>query len=111
MDVMVSMVQQICFLSNLVFLITKEIQKKTPVWAHLPKQVWFLWFLWAAGKGKDLDHIWEGTAVGGLCDENGPSQNKDQEGDPEAHRRDDVTNLKTVILLDVSHTSQRQDSS
>lgn len=76
-----------------------------------PKQVGLLWFLWTAGEAKDLEHIWEGTAISRLVDEDSTSQEKDQEGHSKAHSGNDVAKLKAEILLDVGHTSQRQDSS
>lgn len=76
-----------------------------------PEQVGFLWFLGAAGEAQDLGHICEGAAISRLGDEDGSAQEKDQEGDSEAHCWDDVAKPKAVILLDVGHTTQRQDGS
>lgn len=74
----------------------------------LPKQVGLLWFLWTAGKAQDLEHVREGTAVSRLGNENSASQEKDQEGHPEAHGGDDVAELEAEILLNVGHASQWQ---
>lgn len=76
-----------------------------------PEQVRLLWFWGAAGEAQDLEHVGEGAAISRLGDENGTSQEKDQEGDPEAHSGNDVAELKADILLDVGHTSKRQDGS
>lgn len=74
----------------------------------LPKQVGLLWFLWTAGIAKDLEHVWKGTSVSRLGDENSTPQEKDKEGHPKAHSGDDVAEFKAEILLDVGHKSQRQ---
>lgn len=76
-----------------------------------PEQIRLLWFLGAAGKAQDLEHICEGAAISRLGDEHSTSQEKDQEGDPEAHSGNDVADLKADVLLDVGHASQRQDGS
>lgn len=74
-----------------------------------PEQVSILWFLGAAGKAQDLEHVWKSTAISRLFDEDRMAKEKDQEGDTEAHSRDDIAQLKADVLLDVSHTAQRQD--
>lgn len=76
-----------------------------------PEQVRFLGFLRPAGEAQDLDHICESTAISRLGDEDGSAQEKDQERDPETNCWNDVAKLKTDILLDVGHTSQRKDGS
>lgn len=77
----------------------------------LPEQVRLLRFLRTAGECQDLEHVSEGTSISGLGDENHTSQEKDQEGDPEAYSGKDVAKLETNVLLDVGHTSQWQDGS
>lgn len=74
-----------------------------------PEQVRVLWLVGAAGKAQDLEHVCEGTAISRLSDEDGTAQEKHQEGDPEAHSWDYVAQLKAEVLLDVGHTSQRQN--
>lgn len=70
-----------------------------------------LWFLGTAGEAQDLEHIREGAAVGRLGDEDGATQEKDEERHPEAHSGNAVAEHKVHVLLDVGHTSQRQDGS
>lgn len=74
-----------------------------------PEQVRFLWFLGAAGEAQDLEHICEGTTISSLGDENSTAQQKHHEGDSKAHSGNDIAQLKAEVLLDVGHTSQRQD--
>lgn len=74
-----------------------------------PEQVRFLWFLGAECEAQDLEHICKGAAISRLGDEDRTAQEKDQEGDPEAHSGNDIAHLKAYVLLDVGHTSQRQD--
>lgn len=76
-----------------------------------PEQVRLLWFLGTADEAQDLEHICEGTAISRLGDEDSTAQEKDQEGDPKAHSGNDVADLKAEVLLDVGHTSQREDGS
>lgn len=76
-----------------------------------PEQVGLLRFLGTAGEAQNLEHICEGTAISGFGDEDGTAQEKDNKGDPEAHSGNDVADLKAEVLLDVGHTSQRQDGS
>lgn len=76
-----------------------------------PEQVRLLWFLGTAGEAQDLEHICEGAAISRLGDEDSAAQEKDQEGHPEAHGGNDVAEPKAEVLLDVGHTSQRQDGS
>lgn len=74
-----------------------------------PEQVCVLWPVGAAGKGQDLEHVCEGTAIGRFSDEDGTAQEKHKERDPEAHSWDYIAQLKTQILLDVGHASQRKN--
>ncbi len=76
-----------------------------------PEQVMLLWFLGTAGETQDLEHIREGAAVSRLGDEDGATQEKDEEGHPEARGGNAVAEHKVYVLLDVGHTSQRQDGS
>lgn len=74
-----------------------------------PEQVSILWFVGAAGEAQDLKHICEGAAISRLHDEDSTAQQKDQEGDPQAHSGNDIAQFKAEVLLDVGHTSERQD--
>lgn len=74
-----------------------------------PEQVSVLWFVGAAGKAKDLEHVCEGTAIGRFSDEDGTAQEKHQERDSEARSWDYIAQLKAEILLDVGYTSQRKN--
>lgn len=81
----------------------------TQRWQLSPEQARLLRFLGTAGEAQDPEHFCEGTAISGLGDEDGAAQEEDHERDPEAHSWNDVADLKADVLLDVGHTSQRQD--
>lgn len=76
-----------------------------------PEQVRFFGFLGTEGVSQDLEHICEGTAISRLGYEDSTTKQKDQEGDPEAHGRNDVAELEAEVLLDVGYPAQRQDGS
>lgn len=69
----------------------------------LPKQVRFLWFLGAACKGQNLEHVGKSASISRLGDEDGTAHKKNQKRDPEAHSGYDVSQLKADVLLNVGH--------
>lgn len=65
--------------------------------------------LGTAGICQDLEHISEGTAVGGFGDEDALAAEEDEEGDANADGGDGVARHEAHVLLDVGNASQRDD--
>lgn len=58
---------------------------------------------------KDLKHVREGAAIGGLGDEEALAPQEDDKRDSDAGRRDDVADGEIHVLLDVGDATQGQD--
>lgn len=63
----------------------------------------------AAGICQNLEHIGEGTAVGGLGDEAALAAEEDEEGDANADGGDGVAAHEAHVLLHVGRAPQRED--